>query len=82
MYFHRTESPTPRTKVYVADVPEGASLAELLDLAYASGMPRGSHRRGCFEIQTDDGIWMHPGEKNMRCGGGVFKTWDQFELED
>lgn len=39
---------------------------------------------GVYEIQTDEGIWSHPGEAE-RCvltKGVEFKTWDQLDRED
>jgi hypothetical protein len=85
-WFHRTEStkfynerPAQAFQVVVA---KGASLAEILAAGYAAGLPKGSARGGCFELQTDDGIWSSPTGGRMNPKTAIFKTWDELDAEE
>jgi hypothetical protein len=64
----------------------GLSFEELIREARAAGMPSGSGRAGCFEIQADDGIWQHRSPEVRERGYGkllpstaIFRTWEQIE---
>lgn len=93
-WFHRTEArvgkfhlPRP-AQVFELTVPAGAHLDVILLQGYREGFPMGSARGGCFELQTDEGIWSRPDGKRMRTTGkrtgqpAVFKTWEQLEAEE
>ncbi len=73
-------------KVVEAMVAHGAPLKEILAAGcMASGVALLSRygQIGVFEVQTDEGIWSHPGEAE-RCvltKGVEFKTWEQLESE-
>ena len=66
-FFHKTESSrgAHRTVVYSFDFPT-EDPQEALALARAAGLPKGSNRCGCFEIQSDLGIWSHKEDKPLR----------------
>ena len=92
-FFHRPESnrrdpAENQCKVYIFDLPEDMELADALEHAYEAGMPRGSARAGCVEIQTDRGIYSHVNDKRIdvstprRAKNVVFKTWEQLEQEE
>jgi len=63
-------------------------LAEAIKVALESGMSKGSARSGCFEVQTDEGIWSQVDGNRIdlstprRREKVVFKTWDQLESEE
>lgn len=63
-------------------VPADATLADILAAAYAAGMPKGSARAGCYEVQTDAGVWSSPTRSRLNPNTAVFKTWDQLEAEE
>ena len=48
--------PAKTLVVYVDEIP--STVEELIALGRANGMPKGSARSGCFEIQTPDGCWL------------------------
>jgi len=88
-FFFRRESnrhhPKDRPAVCVQlNLPADTSLADALAAAYAAGMPRGSHRAGCFEVQCPTGIYQHV-EGNRLDGAPAtkvqFKTWDELDAE-
>ena len=62
-FFHRTETNRggfDRSKPctpYLFNLPDGTTLAAALEHAYANGLPRGSARAGCVEVQNADGIY-------------------------
>jgi hypothetical protein len=66
-FFHKTESNTGRHRVkcftfnIATDDP-----ATALNEARLLGLPKGSARCGCFEIQSDLGIWSHNQDKPLR----------------
>lgn len=41
------------------EAPATSTLVEVLALATAAGLPKGSQRAGCFEVQSDLGSWQH-----------------------
>ncbi len=45
------------TVLFQVVVPADASLANILRIGYGAGVPKGSARGGCIELQTDDGVW-------------------------
>lgn len=92
-WFHRTEARAKRfyvprpAQVFELTMPAGASLDDILVEGYQKGFPMGSARGGCFELQTDEGIWARPDGKRMRVTGrngqpAIFKTWEQLEAEE
>ncbi len=62
-------------------------LAEVLAHCYNNGMPRGSARAGCYEVQCDFGIFSHKNGARIDLTTArkrlnvVFKTWEQIEAE-
>lgn len=87
-FFHRKENKNfDPNDVWVVelDLPETVTLAEALDAAHAAGMSKGSQRSGCFEIQTDRGIWSQVNGKKIdptRPELTPFKTWEELETLD
>lgn len=84
-WFHRPENKhfsKDRVKVFGFEAPAGSTLEQLLAAGYAVGVPRGSHRGGVFEIQTDEGIWSSPTDSRLDPKTAVFKTWEQLEKEE
>jgi hypothetical protein len=88
-FFYFTESnridPTAKPAVSISfEMDADLSAAEALQDAWAMGMPRGSNRTRCFEIQNSRGIF--------RCDDGkrldrptkppVFKTWEELEGDE
>jgi hypothetical protein len=65
------------------ELPAETDLTEALEAARAAGMPKGSARSACFEIQTDAGIWSH-GRRFGRLtqGNATFITWDAMERSE
>jgi len=64
------------------EVPDTATLVDILTAAAAAGMSQGSQRSGCFEVQTDLGIWSHHNPEFRERGYGkldpakaVFEPW-------
>ncbi len=45
-------------------------------------MPKGSARAGCYEVQTDAGVWTSPTRSRLNPKTAVFKTWDDLEAEE
>lgn len=79
-FFHKTESNCGRhqVKIFTMILPT-RSAAEALQLAYANGLPKGSFRCGCFEIQSDEGIYSHKEDKRLdfnRPDKFTFTPWD------
>ena len=69
---------------YAFDV-EGDTVEELLAAAQAQGMPKGSSRSGCFEIQCEAGIWQRRDGRQwgkLTSANAVLKTWEQLEAEE
>ena len=66
-------------------LPVGTPIGEALAAARAAGMPQGTSRSGCFEVQTDSGIhqrvdgrgWGRITESNSE-----FLTWDQLDARE
>lgn len=92
-FLHRPESSTrdPRTnpcKPYRFELPDGTTLADALAHAYANGLPRGSARCGCIEVQNDLGIYSHRLGNRIdlstprKAANVVFKTWEELEREE
>lgn len=84
-WFHRPENKhfsKDRVKVFGFEAPAGSILEQLLAAGYDAGIPKGSHRGGVFEIQTDEGIWSSPSNSRLLPGAAVFKTWEQLEQEE
>ncbi len=59
---------------YSIVVPADASLADILATAYAQGMPKWSARAGCYEVQTDAGVWSSPKRGRLNPSTAVFKS--------
>lgn len=92
-FFFRAESNRHDPKATPArsmtlDLPAGTTLADALVAARENGMPRGSHRTGCFEVQTDAGIYSQVDGNRIdlstpkRAAKTSFKTWKQLDSED
>jgi hypothetical protein len=70
------------------NLPINTSLKEGLEIAKKNGMPVGSHQSGCFEVQTDKGIYSRKDKMKIdvstprRERKVIFKTWDQLEEEE
>lgn len=89
-FFHRRESNLHdvRSKPcvpYELELDPGATLEDALEAAYEDGMPHGSSRAGCVEIQNDLGIYTQI--HSMRIDPSkpqdvIFKTWQQLMEED
>lgn len=65
-------------------VPKTATLEEIIQAGLNAGMSKGNFISGCFEIQTNLGIWSRPDSRSMvnDCGKAIFKTWKQLEHEE
>lgn len=69
-------------------LPAGTPLADALAAAHAAGLPKGTHRSGCFEVQCDEGIWAQQDGNRIdlstprRAAKTTFKTWEQLEAEE
>lgn len=92
-FFYRHESQLHNPKDVPAecitlDLPADLSLGDALEAARAAGMPKGSHRTGCFEVQNDLGIYSQIDYNRIdlsapaKAAKVVFKTWEQLEAED
>jgi len=69
------------------DLPEDTTLGEALTAARAAGLPKGSHRSGCFEVQSGLGIFQSTHEFGTRIDPAractfTFRTWAQLEAEE
>lgn len=69
-----------------AELPVDWSAQEALEFMRAQRqLGRGSNRSGCFEIQTDLGIWSQTNETAMRfdtprkAAKVIFQTWEEIE---
>jgi len=74
-------------KCLMLDLDAETTLEEALDTARAHGMPKGSHRSACFQIQTDLGIYDSTHEFGVRINPHrpetfTFKTWAELEAEE
>lgn len=85
-FFHRPESnrvdPSERPSrvfEFPIDCDPSRSISDILTDAWAMGLPKGSHRAGCFEIQTDDGIWQSSNGKRLNSKNASFHTWNELE---
>jgi hypothetical protein len=64
------------------------ALRMALETAYSMGLPKGSHRSGCFQVQSEFGIWSQKNEKRIdlstdkKAALVSFKTWEQMEQEE
>ncbi len=48
------------SKELLLALADDLSLVDALAAARAAGMPVGSHRAGCFEVQSPLGLYTHP----------------------
>lgn len=71
------------------EVATDATLPVILATATAAGLPRGSSRSGCFEVQTDLGIFAHHDGAVRARGFGrldparaVFNTWEELDKQE
>lgn len=72
---------TRPAKSVSVELPAGTPLDAALSAARSAGLPKGSPRTGCFEVQCDEGLW--------RCDDGKrldrptaqphFTTWEDLE---
>lgn len=52
------------------EVPDNATLPEMVAIAHKRGLPQGTQRSGLFEVQTDAGIYAHQNEAFRERGYG------------
>jgi hypothetical protein len=67
------------------ELPEDTDLPAALKAALEAGMPKGSHRGGCFEVQGPRGIWKHSSERRLIGAVPskiVFKSWVEIDAEE
>ena len=69
------------------DLPSDTTLEDALSAARAAGMPKGSHRSGCFEVQSDLGIFQSTHDFGTKIDPArectfSYKTWAQLEAEE
>ncbi len=90
-FFHRRESNSKNMRAqpcvpYEWELGSGLTLADALLFAYEEGLPRGSARGGCVEIQNDLGIYTTKSGRKFdlekRPEDVMFKTWQQLMEED
>lgn len=70
-------------------LPRNMDLATALETAQAEGViSRGSHRSGCFQVQTDDGIFSQVNDRRIDLSTArkaelvEMKTWEELDDED
>ncbi len=71
-----------RTLYVVVEVPETATLGEILAAAFAAGCPRGNRGSGVFEIQTDLGIFDTTTARSLTDRNARYRTWDEIDAEE
>jgi hypothetical protein len=86
-WFHRPDNGKRFSKedtpdVYEFEVPAGSDLPTILSTGYGQGLPKGSGRAGCVELQTDEGIWSSPTNSRLNPATAIFKTWEELEQEE
>ncbi len=64
-------------------LPASTGLDAAISAAIAAGMPKGSQRSACFEVQTDAGIWQHRDAAireraygRISSSNAIFTPWD------
>jgi hypothetical protein len=82
VYFDFSDEEIGVTSEDIIADPATALLAAL-DAAKALGLPKGSHRSGCFQVQCEHGIFSEA--KGVRFNPKfperiTFNTWEQLEL--
>jgi hypothetical protein len=69
-------------------LPNNTDIKDALAMARANGMPKGSQRSGCFEVQNDNGIWQREGAGRMdfstprKAAKVRFTSWDELEAKE
>ncbi len=64
-------------------LPAGTTLAQALEAYYEAGNPKGSHRSGVFEVQTDEGIYEQVDGNRIdlstkrSAAKTIVRTWEQ-----
>jgi hypothetical protein len=92
-FFFRRENNSRSVEAVAAscislDLPLNTPLHDALALAHDAGLSLGSFRTGCFEIQTDAGIFAQVNGKRIELGTKgraaktTFKTWEQIEADE
>ena len=88
-FFHRPKSNKvdPRTlpcRPFDLDVDcdPDRGIEDILKEAWSLGLPKGSARCGCVEIQTDDGIWSSSTNTRLNKRNATFTTWEELEKQD
>lgn len=90
-FFHRRESNSKDVKAqpcipYELELKADLTLEGALEAAHEEGMPQGSARGGCVEIQNDLGIYTTRSGRKFdpvrRPDDVVFKTWQQLAEEE
>lgn len=76
----------PRTrpaKCLSLDLPATTPWDRALELARAQGLPKGSPRCGCFEIQCDLGVYRADDGKRLDRPRAAVRlhTWEELDLE-
>jgi hypothetical protein len=87
---HRTwaEHKERPANCYSLSFPTGTTLAAALEFARANGMPQGTHRSGCFEVQTPEGIYSHVNDCKIdlstpaKAAKVIFTTWAELDAAD
>ena len=85
--FHRTEKKyfdrnADADRTFIFYVPVDATIAQILEIGYSQRMPKGSARAGCYEVQTDKGIFTSHHGGRIVPEKAIFKTWEQLEAEE
>ena len=69
-------------------LPEGTSLEAALNAYYSAGWPKGSHRSGVSEVQTDAGIYEQKDGNRIdlstprKAAKVFFKTWAELDANN
>lgn len=90
-FFYRRQN-NDTAKMFSADnvrcltltLTDDLSIADAITAALAGGMSKGSFQSGCFEVQTDSGIWARIDGKSITHAPhkAIFRTWEQIEHEE
>lgn len=69
-------------------LPADTDIADAVETAIYFGMPIGSNRSGCYQVQSDAGIWEQVDGNRMdfstprKAAKVEFKSWEQMEAEE
>lgn len=82
---NRVDPRTQPAKCFSLELPTGTDIEEAIAAAREAGMPRGSHRCGCFEVQCERGVWAQVEGNRMdfttarKAAKVQFLTWEEME---